>query len=165
MNDQLKTEVQVREIPDMTVAYVRHIGPYKGDNALFGSLIGQLMTWAGPRNLLTPDAKLLAVYHDNPEITEADKQRVSMCLTVPEKTEVGGEIGKMVIPGGPYAMARFEINADEYQQAWDTVMAGWFPESGYQPTDGLSYELYHGSPDEHPAGKHVLDICVPVEPL
>jgi len=38
----------------MTVAYVRHIGPYAGDGALFASLFGKLFAWAGPRGLVKP---------------------------------------------------------------------------------------------------------------
>ena len=51
----MKTEqqtVEVRDLPEMTVAYVRNIGPYKGDAALFETLFGKLCGWAGPRNLI-----------------------------------------------------------------------------------------------------------------
>ena len=34
----LEFKAEVRELPDMTVAYVRHVGPYMGDGELFGSL-------------------------------------------------------------------------------------------------------------------------------
>jgi AraC family transcriptional regulator len=43
--------VEVREAPELTVAYVRHTGPYQGDGELFGRLFGKLMQWAGPRGL------------------------------------------------------------------------------------------------------------------
>ena len=31
--------------------------------------------------------------HDNPEITDEEKLRTSVCISVPENTEVGGEVG------------------------------------------------------------------------
>lgn len=34
----------------------------------------------------------LAVYHDDPDLTPADKLRSSACVTVPDGTEVGGDI-------------------------------------------------------------------------
>jgi hypothetical protein len=80
-------------------AYVRHIGPYAKDEKLFERLINKLCAWAGPRGLLArPDAKMLAVYHDNPDITDEKNLRTDMCLTVPPDTKVDGEIGKSVIP-------------------------------------------------------------------
>ena len=66
--DKSQVNVEVKELPDMTVAYVRHIGPYKGDSDLFDRMFNKLFKWAGARDLLNfPETKTLAVYHDNPE--------------------------------------------------------------------------------------------------
>jgi AraC family transcriptional regulator len=158
--------VEVKELSDMTVAYVRHVGPYKGDTELFQRLLGQLCTWAGPRGLLgRPGAKLLTVYHDEPEITDKANLRLSVCMTVPDDTQVGGEIGKMVVKGGTYAVGHFEMDADQYEDAWNALVGGWLPESGYQPADGVCFEDYLNDPNQHPEGKHRVDIHIPVKPL
>ncbi len=91
--------------------------------------------------------------------------RVSACMTIPKNTEVEGEVGKMVVPGGKFAIARCEIQVDEYEQAWDTVMGSWMPSSGYQPDDRFCYEMNQNDPDKHPQNLHIVDICVPVKPL
>jgi len=166
MKEKPEMNVEVKEMPELTVAYVRHIGPYKGDNALFGSLFEKLMTWAGPRGLIKPnETQVLSVYHDDPKITDEDKLRTDACITVPGDTLVDGEIGKMTLAGGKFAVARFELDSDAFEGAWDALMGGWMPESGYQPDDRLCYEICHNNPGEHPQGKHVVDICVPVKPL
>ena len=163
---KLEAKVTVQTLEDVTVAYVRHVGPYKGDYDLFDKLFGKLCSWAGARNLIQfPKTQFYSVYHDNPEVTDESKLRLSVCLSVPPETEVSGEIGKMVLKGGRYAVARFEINADEFQAAWDAVYGGWLPESGYQPDDGPTFEWCHNTPKEHPQGKFDLSICVPVKPL
>jgi AraC family transcriptional regulator len=165
-NRQIQTSVEVKEMPEMHVAYVRHIGPYKVDEELFARLFNKLMTWAGPRGLLQfPETKVLAVYHDDPDITDESRLRTDACITVPEDTAVEGEVGKMTLAGSTYAIAHFEINPDQYEDAWNAVFAGWLPESGYQPADRPNFELFHGGPEEHPEGKHVVDICVPARPL
>jgi len=162
----LETNVEVREMPEIHVAYVRHIGPYKGNAALFEGLMEKLMKWAGPRGLIKPNkTKVLAVYHDDPEITDEDKLRLSMCITVPADTEVGGEIGKMSISAGLYAIAHFQLATEEYPQAWSTVFGVWMPESGYQPADGVCYEHYLDEFNEEPKEKCTVNICVPVKPL
>ncbi len=163
---KLTARVEVKSMPEIHVAYIRHIGPYKGDGALFEGLMNKLMQWAGPRDLIKfPESKLLTIYYDDPEVTADEKLRMDVCLTVPADTEVDGEIGKTSLKAGKYAIAHFEIGMNEYQDAWNAVYAGWLPESGYQPDDGPCYELYHNSPDEHPDKKHILDICLPVKPL
>jgi len=58
-----------------------------------------------------------------------------------------------------------EIAGDEFEDAWNMLMGGWLPESGYQPDDRLCYELCLNNPREHPGNKHIVDICVPVKPL
>lgn len=158
--------VRIEELKPFTVAYVRHIGPYKGDYNLFEKLFHKLFTWAGPRGLIRhPETKTLIIYHDNPEITSEDLLRTSVCISVPENTPVDGEIGKMEIAGGKYAMAHCEIDATEFQDAWTWVCGEWLPSSGYQPDDAPCFELYLTDHKDHPEGKFELDICVPVKPL
>jgi len=159
-------KIEVKEMPELNVAYIQHIGPYKGDTKLFAGLFGKLMGWAGPRGLLnSPETMVLSVYYDDPETTEEDKFRMNACITVNEDTEVEGEIGKMTVPGGMYAVGRFELDPDEYEEAWNMVYGDWLQESGYQSDDRLSLEIYQNDPNEHPENKHIVDICIPVKPL
>ena len=163
---QIQTDIEVKDMPELVVAYIRHIGPYKGDSELFGRLFKKLMRWAGPRGLLRfPETRMMTLYYDDLEITDEDKLRMDVCITVPEDTVVDGEIGKATVRAGKYAVAHFELRADEYEDAWNAVFGSWLPQSGYQPDDGPCYELYCNNPDEHPEGKHIVDICVPVRPL
>lgn len=166
MPDQKQINVEVKELPETEVAYIRHIGPYQGNPALFEELFNRLCRWAGPRGLLKfPATKFICVYHDNPDLTDESKLRLSCCITVDPGTKVEGEVGKMTIPAGKYAMARFELKNDEYKRAWDMVYGGWLPESGFQPDDRPCFEIYHNDPKTHPEGRSIVDICIPVIPL
>ncbi|MDD4800588.1 MAG: GyrI-like domain-containing protein [Proteiniphilum sp.] len=81
---KLNKGVEVKNLPDMTVAYIRHTGSYKGNEKLFKILWNELLKWAEPRNLVGgKDFKALVVYHDDPFITHEDKLRMSVCFTVP----------------------------------------------------------------------------------
>ena len=147
----------------MNVAYVRHIGPYAGNEGLFEKLWNKLFAWAGPRGLLErEDMQSLVIYHDDPNVTEQDKLRMSVCITVPKDTKVDGEVGMMEVEGGKYVVARFEVDATQFGKAWEWVYGQWFPSSGYQPDDRPSFEMY---PEEPKEGKFTVDICVPVKPL
>jgi len=158
--------VRIETMPPTTIAYVRHTGPYAGNPALFGRLFGQLCSWAGPRGLLGPQARFLTVYHDNPDITDEDKLRISVAVTVPPGTAAGeGGVGVMELEGGTYAVASYEIDASEYGAAWNWVMGEWLPSSGYQPDDRHCFELMLNDPATHPERKHVIEIWEPVRPL
>lgn len=163
--------VKIKELSPMNVVYVRHIGHFKENSNLFKDLFTKIITWAGARGLLNfPETKVMAVYHDNPEITDENKRRTSLCLTVPEKskeiTQGDSEIGHMTLKGGKYAVAHFELeNGDEFKAAWNGVYGLWLPQSGFQPDDGPPFEIYHNNPDEHPDRLEIVDICIPVKPL
>jgi AraC family transcriptional regulator len=166
MRNGKNANVVVKELPEMNVVYIRHIGSYQGDSKLFGNLFSKLMKWAGPRGLINfPETKMLSVYHDDPNVTDDSKLRLSVCLTISKDVEVSGEVGKMVITGGKYAVAKFELADNEYPEAWDSIYGGWLPESGYQPIDAPCFENYLNNPKDHPEGKCIVEICIPVQPI
>lgn len=155
--------VDVKELPHMTVAYIRHTGPYKGNESLFEDIWNRLFTWAGPRGLIGgEDFKSLIIYHDNPDATSEDQLRMSVCITVPAETKVDGEVKKMDLEAASYVIARFELTPDDFQGAWDWVYSKWLPTSGYQPDDKPCFEMY---PEEPKDGIFIVDICVPVKSM
>lgn len=159
-------QVSIVERPETPIVYVRHQGPYANNSKLFAGLIGQLMGWAGPRGLFRPPStELLTVYHDDPSITDESQHRISVGMSVPADTTTEGPVSKLTLPGGLYAVGHFEITADGYSEAWDQIFSGWLPSSGYQPDERPCFEIYQNDPNEHPEGKHIVDICIPIKAL
>ncbi len=164
----LDYRVEVRRLPERRAAYLRYTGAYAGDEKLFERLFGKLTAWAEPRGLIVPGVtEMLTIYHDSPEITEENRLRLSVCITVPESVEAEGEIGIMTLPAGSYAAGSFLIGMDQYGDAWNSFFAGWLPESGYQCADGPCYELYPEEPSapEGSGDRHRIEIHIPVKPL
>jgi AraC family transcriptional regulator len=160
-----RVRVTVEKQPDLTVAYLRHVGPFQGDVALFAHLFRRLFTWAEARDLVRPwETRALIVVHDSPGITDERKLRVSVCITVPPHTTTDAAVGKMIIEGGKYARARFALRPQEYADAWTWMFGTWLPASGYQPDDRPCFEMYP-VPAQHRGGRSVVEICVPVKPI
>ncbi len=156
--------VDVRDIPGRTLAYVRHTGIYKGDEELFVRLFEKLFQWAVPRDLAVPDeTDSFVLYHDSIDITAGDLLRISGCIEVPQETLVSGEIGTLAFKGGRHVCARFRLDSTEYAEAWRWVFSSFFPSSGFQPADGLSFEFYPAQSQD--GEKTLVEICVPVKPL
>jgi AraC family transcriptional regulator len=160
---ELNKSIEIKNLPKMNLAYIRHTGPYQGNENLFEGLWNRLFTWAGPRNLIGgPDFKSLIIYHDDPNITDENKLRMSVCITVPDGTKTDGEVGNMELEPAKCVVARFDVDASQFGQAWQWLYGQWFPQSGYQPDDKPCFEMY---PEEPKDGRFIVDICVPVKPL
>jgi AraC family transcriptional regulator len=151
--------VDIVELPEYLVAFVRKMGPYSAGVA---GAFGEMMQWAGPRGYLKLDMLLGIVYWDNPEVTPAEKCRVDACIGVPPGTVPEGPIGLQRLGGGPYAVCHFEARPDEFLQAWDDAFV-WLVNSRFESDDRPCYELYHNNGAEHPEGKWLFDICIPLK--
>ncbi len=157
--------VEVRDIPVFRVAYVKHMKGYE-DSAGIGEAFQKLFFWAGPRGVLSPEAKVLGISFDDPDITPKDKCRYYACVTVDERAEPDGEVGVMTMRPGKYAVARFSGGEGIFREAYAYVYGEWLPKSGWQPDDAPAFETYLGEPGAH-EGKtsFTFDLCVPVKPL
>ncbi|MBN2738763.1 MAG: AraC family transcriptional regulator [Spirochaetales bacterium] len=158
-------KVSVITLPPWKLAYVRYIGPYKGDTRLFQKLWEKLAHWAMPRGLFShPESQFLALYYDNPEVTAEDKLKVNVCVTLHEDIETSGEIGKMDLPGGLYAKTRFLCGPEDYSKAWGWLYGTWLPLCGYIPDERMAFEWFSKEKTEQ-RGKQLVDICLPVKAL
>lgn len=155
--------IEVKRIPKMTVAYTRSIGPYKGNDALYKKHRNELFAWAASKELMNNENfNYLILYHDNPNVTLNDTQRMSLCVTIPPETETSGIIGKMDIEEGKYVICQFELSAQDFPKAWDWIYGQWFPQNNYIPDDKPYFELY----PEQPKGEIFrVDFCIPVKAI
>lgn len=156
----MDTKIEIKQMPQLNLIYCRHMGAFNQ----IGQAYEKLFRWAAPRGLVNSETKTVTVYHDDPSITSVDKVRQDASIIVEGDVKVEGEIGKSTVQAGKYAVGHFEIKETEFEEAWNT-MCLWLTESGYQPGDGSTYELYHNDYNEHPEHRFIVDICIPVKPL
>lgn len=156
---KMNAKTEVKEMPEIRMVYMSHVGDYEK----IGGVYEKLFRWAGPKGILSsPQMKTITVYHDDPKVTKISQVRQSAGITVDRDIAVDDEVSKMIVPGGKYAVGRFEISETEFGTAWDS-MCVWVVEEGYKDRDGLYYELYYNDHMHHPERKFILDICIPVE--
>lgn len=98
------SSVRVQALRPISVAFIRNLGPYETvDTTLFD----QLQKWAADRDWLTDDSLLLAIGHDDPTVTPAEKLRYDACLEVPEPFPPDGRIGHQETPTGLFAAVTY----------------------------------------------------------
>ncbi len=156
---KMNTQITVKELPELKLASISHIGEF--DKA--GTMFERLIAWGHQKKVLdTSDFKAITIYHDNPNVTQTSKLRFSTCVTISESINTDGEIRQITINKGIYAVGQFEIKAEEISKAWKN-MCIWVIENGYEFRDGDYFEMYHNDHRTHPEQKFILDICIPLE--
>ncbi|CAM3862548.1 AraC family transcriptional regulator [Marinicrinis lubricantis] len=152
--------IQIRELPDYEVAYVRHVGSYLETYHAWG----QLGTWAAKNNLFPPSHYYIGISLDDPATTEEYACRYDACITIPsdfKKTE-NEEVRFQSLPGGLYALYSFYDAIDKFAIAYQVIYGQWLPSSEYDPDDRYSLEFCMNNPTEDPEGKAKVDLYVPI---
>jgi AraC family transcriptional regulator len=152
-------DVEIKDMPDLRVVAVRHVGPYNQIPQAFGRL-GQI---AGPAGLFSqPGAAMVAIYHDDPESVPQDQLRSDAGIVVPENAALPRGLEEHHLAAGRYART---VHIGPYEQLGDTwarFMGEWLPSSGHRVGNGASYELYRNDPRTTPKEDLRTDLYVPL---
>lgn len=165
-------QITIENLEEKQIAYVRHTGTYETLAQEYANLIQTLFVHAQNQHLFedgqgTFQNWILAIYHDNPEFGEENQFRTSLCLTVPEDIQIheDGVLGRMKLEGGLYAVGHFQIQQEQYGDAWNYMYQEWVTGSGYVPRNSYPFEVYRNDPNTDERHINVVDIYVPIEPI
>jgi len=154
----LTMNVEIKNMPELRVATVRHVGPYNQIPKAFERL-GAI---AGPAGLIAQSSAMIAIYHDDPESTPQEQLRSDAALAVPEDITLPEGLVEQHIAGGRYAKT---IHVGPYEQLGDTwarFLGEWVPASGNRIGDGVSYEIYQNTPAQVPMQELRTELYVPL---
>lgn len=165
----INMNVEIKQLNDLHVSFITVTDGY-GSQAI-SQAYEDLCKWGGPRGLLNENTSFLGIGLDSPEITPIKKCRYYACITTPENVVTPPEINNMHIPGGTFAVVRFEGSGKELQTTYRQIYYDEIPNKGYVPDDKIPYEIYYGSPKEVYSDienkmilTFIMDICIPVKP-
>lgn len=150
-------EVQLRDLPARTVAYIRVLDPFRAGAA--PAACERLLAWAITRGLA--DGQWLGYMWEEPEIVALKDCRYDVALVV-DDVAPDGEIGRFEFP--PMRVAEVVISGDiELEmRAIDWLYKTWLPCSGYVPDDQPAFEAWTGRPFAHGLAHFELACQLPV---
>ncbi len=151
-------DVEIKEMPELRVAAVRHVGPYDRIPDAFtrlGMIAGRAGLFAGPPTML-------AIYYDDPESTPAEQLRSDAGLVVPEDASLPAELTEQRLGAGRYACTVHVGPYERLGETWARFMGEWLPASGYRLGEGVSYEIYVGNPMTAPNEEPRTELYIPI---
>ncbi len=156
-------KVTVIERQPVTIAYLRHLGPYGEPIARFWQEV--YVPWAIMNRLGTNHARY-GISHDDPCITAPEQCRYDACAEVSTDFIVTGSAHKTTIPGGKYAVLKFKGTVEQIGEAWASILRDWLPSSGLQLDARPAFEYYpKNAAFDNKTGEFECEISIPVAPL
>ena len=151
-------DVQLRNLPARTVAYIRVFDPYREGVARAASQ--RLLAWAIDRGLA--DGQWLGYMWDEPEIVALKDCRYDVALVV-DDVEPGGEIGRFEFPPMRVAEVVLAGGIELEMRAIDWLYQTWLPRSGFVPDDLPAFEAWIGRPFAHGPEHFTIACQLPVK--
>lgn len=153
---------QLQTLPPVRVAYLRHTGPYGPPVLRFWQQ--QVGPWLQREGWL--GRTTYGIGHDDPSISDPAGCRYDACVELRDAEQPGRDVLVATLPGGRYAVLRFDAPIQHIEQAWAALLRDWLPGTGLQLDTRPCFERYPPGDSYDPAtGVLVCDLCIPVAPL
>lgn len=153
--------ITLKQLPDMEVAYVRHVGSYLETYHAWE----RLGMWSNSKGLYPTEQFFIGISLDDPNVTEEHECRYDACVTLPanfvKKSEDGIDFKRL--SGGTYALYQFYDTIDKLAIAYQTIFGQWLPNSEYDADDKPCLEFCMNNPAMDPDGKAKVDLYIPLK--
>jgi AraC family transcriptional regulator len=153
-------EVRIETHPSRRVFFLRHVGPYSSVGPSFQKLMGHVFQ----NGLFRPDALILGICHDDPDVTPADKLRYDCAITVDENISATGDFGIQTIEGGEFAVATHRGPYETLSATYRGLYGTWLPASGREPRNAPPFEVYRNNPMDTKPEDLITEIFLPLAP-
>jgi len=152
---------KIIDLPVKKVIYINLSGNYRSLD--FGGSWERLWQFVKENKLYSFGMEHLAIYHDDPKVTETEKLRTDICLTVKKDIKPHGEIGVKEMKAGKFAMFIYKGSYDDLDAVYDTIYSRLLPENNLKLRDYHGFEKYLNHPGNTKPEKLKTEIYVPVE--
>ncbi len=183
VNNDLKLEQRIANLKSMQVIYIRLQGVYSDNDycaawkklwgyvhekGLFSEQMTRLCNDTPKSHILRrmcDEAGInhICIYHDDPRVTEGDKQRADVCLSISAKVEPQGEIGVKEIEGGKYAAFLYKGPYENLGNVYDSIYGKYIFEFKYQLASRPGFEVYLNDPECTKPEDLMTEIYVAIE--
>jgi len=158
------TSITTESLDDLKIIYIRFRGSYAEFRKQSRKLFNELFQFATENNLILPNkTKVLAIYDDNPFITDEKNLRTSVAMTIPNDAVVE-ESGNICLSSisGKFGVGHFELSTKEYGDAWQYMYQEWLFKDEKKARDAVPFELFVTEPPKNVKDRSFTDIYIPI---
>jgi len=160
--EEVTTIPEIRFVANTTVLYIE-VGDTYNNRYLFRKKWSQMVRYAKQNKLDGAFGAYMSLSLDDPLITQRDKCRFYLGLTVPFGTEPEPDYGILTIPFARYAVFRHIGSYGKLHTLYQAIYENWMPHSNYRPKGTFSFEMYLNSPMSTRESDLVTEVYIPIE--
>lgn len=151
-------DISVQDRTAMHLIATHHRGPaYE-----IGKAFDRLVAWAGPRGLLIPGNRGVAVYLTDMAATPAADQHALAGLTVESDVPIDDDaIVSYSVPGGRHAVILHKGPYSDIGRSYKALYA-WLAASAEEPADKPVFEVNLNNPRNTSPAALLTEICIPL---
>lgn len=150
-------DVEIKPVPALHIAGLRHLGAYHE----IGKAFGRLHSLVGEPERLPAGTLLVAVYHDDPATTPEPELRSDAAIVLATGAQVPEGLIEQRLAAGRYAVTTHHGSYAALPEAWQRLFA-WPGRSGERRGPGPSYEVYLNTPMNTPEAQLRTELYLPL---
>ncbi len=151
-------ELTVKNINEIRLACVRHIGPYNK----VGEAFGKLCELNAKQPFGKPEGPWIAIFMDNPDTVAPEQLRSDAGVQVAPGAVLPEGVTEVVIPAGRFATVVHKGSYSGLGEAWGTFCGKLIPEAGLDFRDSLCFELYLNDCSSVPESELLTELYEPI---
>jgi len=156
IQNRILPRVQIIELPERHVAYVRHQGYGRSIRFAWQTLVA----WAKVEG--RSYQQQFGLHHSNPAFVGLEQCRYVACLAIDKPLLRRGMVNSMVIPGGLHAVFKLTGKYGELLPYLSKIIEQWLPSSGFKMQSTPAYVHYQKNHFLDDDEQFELQFCLPV---
>lgn len=151
--------VTIRTESPIRLAAVPHKGAYFEVSRAFQKLSAVMAS----RDLFRNAGRMIAVFYDDPQSVAEPDLRSHAGFEITGRSDLSAPLEEVTLPAGRQAVLTYTGPYAGLPAAYDELFGIWLPQSGEEPADTPSFEVYLNSPMDTAPEALVTELHLPLK--
>lgn len=151
--------VTIRTEPAIRLAALPHKGAYHEISRAFQKLTAVMAS----RDLFRSAGRMIAVFYDDPQSTPEADLRSHAGFEITGRSDLSAPLEEVTLSAGRQAVLTFTGPYAGLPAAYDELFGIWLPQSGEEPADTPSFEVYLNSPMDTAPEALITELHLPLK--
>ena len=151
--------VVIRTEPAIQLAALPHKGAYHEISRAFQKLSAVMAS----RDLFRSAGRMVGVFYDDPQSVPVADLRSHAAFEIAGRADLSDPLEAVTLPAGRQAVLTYKGPYAGLPAAYDQLFGLWLPQSGEEPADAPSFEVYLNSPMDTAPEDLVTELHLPLK--